>query len=325
MKEESKASLECLAAVLASAGSGLYLYTVAQFESNEYSVAFFILGVVSPQAPSADLQSRLVMLEAENRRLKDTLRSGKEPPDSNPALRKKIIKLSQRNFFLEWEKKDLSDKLQIALRLSRETREKAANEQEKRLREMNHALHEKVRGLEDSLLKRRSAIDSRITETVKENGRLHQRLLVLKSDFDEGGAQRAMVEESAKWVGKEGPRVLNELKAGLMGFKQDLQELEACQKRMQTLQSELQQMVSAESSIWSTKPLSRPSSATLPPVLKSLNPSYLSRLAGSANSPPPSSPTPLPSSPRAKSPSIPQVSDALERLPWPLIIAPHKK
>ena len=249
------------------------------------------------------------MLEAENRRLKDTLRSGKEPPDSNPALRKKIIKLSQRNFFLEWEKKDLSDKLQISLRLSRETKQKAANEQEKRLRETNQALLEKVRGLEDSLLKRRSAIDSRITETVKENGRLHQQLIVLKSEFDESGVQRAMVEESARWAGEEGLRVMNELKTSLTTFKLELQELETSQKRMRELQSELQQLVSAE--FMGSRALTRTSSAsqqTLPPVLKSLNPSYLSRLAGStATSSPPSSPAPLPSSPCAKSPSTPQV------------------
>ena len=60
-------------------------------------ISLSLLPLSSPlhdtQVPSADLQSRLTMLEAENRHLKDTLCSGKEPPDSNPALRKKIIKL----------------------------------------------------------------------------------------------------------------------------------------------------------------------------------------------------------------------------------------
>ena len=251
-----------------------------------------------------------MMLEAENRRLKETLRSGKEPPDSNPALRKKIIKLSQRNFFLEWEKKTLSDKLQIALRLSRETKEKASTEQEKQLREMNHTLAEKVRGLEDSLLKRRSAIDSRITDTVKENGRLHHQLIVLKSGFDESRAQHTMVEESARWAAGEGPKVINELKTGLTTFKLELEELEAQQKKMQALQTELQQLVNAEAV--GARTLTRSSSASqpaLPPVLKSLNPSYLSRLGGTSTStsPPPLSPTPVPSSPRTKSPSVPQV------------------
>ena len=249
------------------------------------------------------------MLEAENRRLKETLRSGKEPPDSNPALRKKIIKLSQRNFFLEWEKKTLSDKLQISLRVSRETKEKAANEQEKQLREMNHMLSEKVRGLEDSLLKRRLAIDSRITDTVKENGRLHHQIIVLKNGFDESRAQRAMVEESARWAAEEGPKVINELKTSLTTFK--LEVLEAHQKRMQALQAELQQLANTEA--MGARTLTRTSSASqptpLPPVLKSLNPSYLSRLGGTgtSTSPPPLSPTPVPSSPRTKSPSVPQV------------------
>lgn len=251
------------------------------------------------------------MLEAENRRLKDTLRSGKEPPDSNPALRKKIIKLSQRNFFLEWEKKDLSDKLQISLRLSRETKEKAANEQEKQLREANNTLQEKVRALEDSLLKRRSAIDSRITETVKENGRLHQQLILLKSGFDDSGPQRAMIEDSAKWTREDGQHMINDLKTCLSTLKQEIQEFETRRKRIRALQSELQQLVSTESSAGG-KPLIRTSSTpqpTLPPVLKSLNPSYLSRLAGSSTSPPPSASAPLPSSPSAKSSSLPQVSN----------------
>ena len=246
-----------------------------------------------------------MMLEAENRRLKDTLRSGKEPPDSNTALRKKIIKLSQRNFFLEWEKKDLSDKLQISLRLARETKEKAASEQEKRLREANHALTEKVRGLEDSLLKRRSAIDTRITETVKENGRLHQQLIVLKNGFDESREQRNFVEETARWTTEESPEVVEEFKTGLTGCKRELQELKAHRLRMQQLHSEVQQQIASEAG---SARLIRTSSATLPPVLKSLNPSYLSRLGGTATSPPPSSPTSLVfPSPSSKMPSAPQV------------------
>ena len=245
----------------------------------------------------------MMMLEAENRRLKDTLRSGKEPPDSNPALRKKIIKLSQRNFFLEWEKKDLSDKLQMHLRLARETKEKAASEQERRLREMNHTLTEKVRGLEDSLLKRRSAIDNRITETVKENGRLHQQLVVLKNGFDESCGQLRLVEETAKWVGGEGPQVLSELQASLVTFKQELQGLGMAQKRMRELHAELQHLVNSEA--MAVRTLTRTSSVSLPPVLKGLNPSYLSRIDSTATSPPPSTPsTPLLSPSSAKQPQV---------------------
>ena len=247
------------------------------------------------------------MLEAENRRLKDTLRSGKEPPDSNPALRKKIIKLSQRNFFLEWEKKDLSDKLQIALRLSRETK---ATEKETQLREMNQSLSEKVRGLEESLLKRRSAIDIRITETVKENGRLHQQLIALKNGFDESCRQRGMMEELIKWTADEGPRVVKDLQTSLMTFKLELQELESLQGRMRTLQDELPHIMMS-SEVLSGRSLIRTSSASLPPVLKGLNPTYLSRLGGTATSPPPSTPTtPILSPSSSKLPSSPQVCNA---------------
>ena len=244
-----------------------------------------------------------MMLEAENRRLKDTLRTGKEPPDSNPALRKKIIKLSQRNFFLEWEKKDLSDKLQMHVRLLRETKEKAASEQERKLREMNHTLTEKVRGLEDSLLKRRSAIDTRITETVKENGRLHQQLIVLKNGFDKSSGQQVLMEETAEWVAREGPQALGELQAGLTSFKQELAGMESAQRRMRELQDELQQMMNSE--VFTARTLTRTSSASLPPVLKGLNPSYLSRIDSTATSPPPSSPsTPLLSPSPVKQPQV---------------------
>ena len=254
------------------------------------------------------MQSKMTVLEAENKRLKETLRSGKEPPDSNPALRKKIIKLSQRNFFLEWEKKDLSDKLQFALRLSRETKEKAATEQEKRLREMNQALSEKIRGLEESLLKRRLGIDSRISETVKENSRLQQQLIALKNGFDESTKrQQSLVEETAEWLREEGPRAIGELKTGLTAFKRELREVESLQSRMRGLQEELV-VVSAEAAGGGGRLLTRSSSASLPPVLKGLNPSYLSRLGGTATSPPPSTPTtPILSPSLAKLPSSPQV------------------
>lgn len=250
----------------------------------------------------------MMMLEAENRRLKDTLRSGKEPPNSNPALRKKIIKLSQRNFFLEWEKKDLSDKLQIALRLSRETKEKVASEQEKKLRETNQTLMEKVRGLEDSLLKRQSAMDTRISETVKENGRLHQQLIVLKNGFEESSGQRRLVEGTAKWMAVEGPRVLSELQSSLVSLKHELQGLQSAQKRVREYQLELHEVINAEAA---SRPLTRTSSGSLPPVLKSLNPSYLSRIDSSATTSPPSSTpsTPIlsPSSVKQQLPT-PQVS-----------------
>ena len=257
------------------------------------------------------------MLEAENRRLKDTLRSGKEPPDSNPALRKKIIKLSQRNFFLEWKKRELSDRLQLSLRLAQETRDRGPSEQEKKLREENDALYEKVQGLEDCLLKRRTAIDSQVTETVKENGRLQQRLRTLKSSFEEGEAQRTAIEESVVWAQEEGPRALGELKASLAHFREELQGLVDGQERMKELQTELQRLISSESSLCNAKSLARASpsgSQTLPPVLKTLNPSYLTRLGGNcSSSPPPPSPSststsPTPLSPQPRSPSSPQVS-----------------
>ena len=258
------------------------------------------------QVPSADIQSRLAMLEAENRRLKDSLRTGKEPPDSNAALRKKIIKLSQKNFFLVWEKKQLADKLQISLKVARETRDRVANDQARRLREENRSLVEKVRGLEESLLKRTMATDSRIAETVKENVRLHQRLVSLKSCFEEAAAQQALIKESLSWAREDGPRAVREIETSLTGFKRDLQELAAGQERLKAVHSELQQLMSSET-VGKMLPLSRTSSGSsqsLPPVLKSLNPSYLSQLHSS--SPPPISLSAI-SSPFSRSPSVPQV------------------
>lgn len=59
----------------------------------------------------AELQSRLVTLESENSKLKDAARGHQESIETMTSLRKQLSELSRKSFFLESEKKQLTDKL----------------------------------------------------------------------------------------------------------------------------------------------------------------------------------------------------------------------
>ena len=59
----------------------------------------------------AELQTRLVTLEVENSKLKDVARGNQESMETMTNLRKQVSELSRKSFFLESEKKQLTDKL----------------------------------------------------------------------------------------------------------------------------------------------------------------------------------------------------------------------
>ena len=232
-----------------------------------------------------DFQNRSVVLETENKRLKDAARSSKDALEANTALRKQVSEMSRKIFFLESGTKTLTDQvhtLQNSLKVAREMKERSTNERVKKLTEENQVLQDRVRDLEEDRTKKLMAADLKIVEAVKESDKLRQRLSSIRSSFE--GQQRSNVEDVARSLKTES-EVLHKMKASLSSSREDLKHLEANQQKILVLHSEIQQLLagqtphvaSGRSATWS-----RGTSQVLPKVLQSLPPGYVSSLQGSS-------------------------------------------
>lgn len=247
----------------------------------------------------ADFQSRISALDAENKRLKEAVRGGsKEAQEASASLRKQMSEISQKAFFLESDKKNLTDKvmmLQAALKVARELKDKAANERVQKMEKENLALQERLRALEETHMKKLMVADHKIVETVKENDKLRQKLLQIHSGVaseqkDGPVSLSHSLQELSKSLRTETAAV-HSLRTGLTGSREELQQLELAHQRVMTLQTELQSLLPTQTSLEaSPRPLgiSRTSSigSALPPVLTSLPREYVSRLQGRPKSPP---------------------------------------
>ena len=127
-----------------------------------------------------DLQSRLASLEVENKRLREAARNSTDAIDATANLRKQVSEMSRKTFFLESEKKSLTEKvhsMQMSLKLAREMKDRTATDRMLKLQEQNQMLQERIRSLEGTLTTKLMAADQKIVSTVKENDKLRQRLL----------------------------------------------------------------------------------------------------------------------------------------------------
>ena len=241
-------------------------------------------------AQFGDLQGRSAFLETENMRLKEAARTSKEVLEANTTLRKQLAEMSRNNFFLESEAKRLTDRvhsLQNSLKSARETKERSTNERTQTLLEENQGLQDKIRGIEEDRTKKLMAVDLKIVEAVKENDKLREWLLEIRSGF-EGGlrSQSSDLEDLAK-SHKAELELLRGMKTSLLRSREDLVQFEVSQQQALALQSEIQQIlavqmsqeVSGRSATLGRSVVST-SSPVLPPVLKSLPPEYLSSLQG---------------------------------------------
>ena len=229
--------------------------------------------------------NRLVVLETENKHLKDAARSSKDALEASTALRKQVSEMSRKIFFLESGTKTLTDQvhtLQNSLKVAREMKDRSTNERVKKLTEENQVLQDRVRDLEEDRTKKLMAADLKIVEAVKENDKLRQRLSSIRSSFE--GQQRSNVEDIARSLKTES-ELLHKMKASLSSSREDLKHLEANQQKILALHSEIQQLLagqtphvaSGRSATWS-----RGTSQALPKVLQSLPPGYVSSLQGSS-------------------------------------------
>ena len=234
----------------------------------------------------AELRGRLAALEAENKHLKETSRNSKDMIDVTVSLRKQVTEMSRKTFFLESEKKQLSEKnhvLQNGLKVAREMKDRIATERVQKLHGENQNLQDRVRILEGNLTKKLMAADLKIAETMKENDKLRQKLGRITSVLDSHTEQASSLDVLAKQLRSEF-QLLQQMKTSLSASRSELEKLEASVDRAQAIHTDIQQMTSVqqESGRRSATPTrsASPVSLTLPPVLKSLPPGYLSNLQG---------------------------------------------
>ena len=243
-----------------------------------------------------DLQTRLASLEVENKRLREAARNSTDAIDATASLRKQVSEMSRKTFFLESEKKSLTEKvhsMQTSLKLARDTKDRTVTDRMLKLQEQNQVLQERIRSLEGTLTTKLMAADQKIVSTVKENDVLRQRLLQVQetiANHQQPSTALTTLIESLKSESE----LLTRMKANLESSRADFEQLEAKQERVHALQTEIQQLLSSGGrSATPTPRVGVSSTNSLPPVLKSLPPGYLSSLQGSKRSASPSDSRPL--------------------------------
>ena len=244
-----------------------------------------------------DLQSRLASLEVENKRLREAARNSTDAIDATANLRKQVSEMSRKTFFLESEKKSLTEKvhsMQTSLKLAREMKDRTATDRMLKLQEQNQMLQERIRSLEGTLTTKLMAADQKIVSTVKENDKLRQRLLQVQETVTSHQQQSTTLTALIESLKSES-ELLTRMKANLESSRNEFEQLEAKQERVQALQTEIQQLLSSGGRSATPTPRIIGASATnsLPPVLKSLPPGYLSSLQRTSRSASPSDSRPL--------------------------------
>ena len=265
-----------------------------------------------------DLQTRLASLEVENKRLREAARNSTDAIDATASLRKQVSEMSRKTFFLESEKKSLTEKvhsMQTSLKITRDTKDRMATDQVLKLQEQNQALQERIRNLERMLTTKWMAAEQKIVSTVEENDKLRQRLLQVQETITSHQQQGTVLTSLIESLKSES-ELLAQMKDNLESSRAEFEQLETKQERVQALQTEIQQLLSSSGGRSAT-PTPRigggggggvSSTSSLPPVLKSLPPGYLSSLQGSKRSASPSD------SSRPLSPSSSVVQEKLTQM-----------
>ena len=242
------------------------------------------------------LQNRLTILETENKVLKEKAKKSSTISLSSSLasqsfmdeemlinLRKKLTDMTRKTFFLESDKRHLTDKvkaLSTNLKFLRESKNELTNEHMKKILADNSNLREQIQKLKESLTKKLMAADSKILETVSENDKLRRKLLYVQSalNSDDGHSNNCLLVVLD--LLKSASHVLMELKTILSSSNCELDQLESDHKRVEGLQKELQLALSALEPRNASPAPSRLSSSfggkNMPSVFKSLPVGYLS-------------------------------------------------
>ena len=232
----------------------------------------------------AELQSRLTLVEGENKCLKEaTMKNSCTHTDLDEetvmALRKKLTEKTRMIFFLESDKQSLTGKVErltASLKSARETHSHVTTGREQKLLAEKRALQEKIHALEGSLTKKLMAADAKILETVKENDKLKHKLIKIQSAIGSEQSQTSGLESLLTLLKSES-KVLQELKSSLEASSNELEQLESGHHRIESLQQEIHLTVSSSQESESASPTE---SKNVPAVFKSLPAGYLSNLQG---------------------------------------------
>ena len=239
-----------------------------------------------------ELLNRVSTLETENQHLKDTITSSgthSSIDDETVAnLRKRVTDMTRRTFFLESDKKNLTEKvkgLTASLKSAREAKDHVTTDRVQGLSEENQELRDRVRKLEGDLTKKLMAADARIVETIKENDKLRHMLLTVQSAVVESEEVQSSASENFTSLLKTEGEVLQELKTGLASSSLELEKLEAEHQRIEDLQQQIQATLATEGVVTdedaAEESVTSPSDGRgLPAVFKSLPAGYISNLQG---------------------------------------------
>lgn len=240
------------------------------------------------------MRKQIVMLQSENKQLSLKSSASVSSSSSHTALdeeavttlRKRVAEMTRKTFFLESDKKNLTDKvksLATSLKSAREAKDHVTSEHIQKLQEENKSLRERVHNLEGNLTKKLMAADSKIVETVKENDKLRLKLQTVQSALSSEQCPSSELDSFLTLLKSESEALL-ELKASLASSSGELEALELGHQRIEDLHQEIQLTISAEDQPMAMASL--PASKSIPAVFKSLPAEYISNLQGHKDDPP---------------------------------------
>lgn len=236
----------------------------------------------------AELLNRVSTLETENQHLKETITiSGAHSSLDDEAvanLRKRVADMTRRTFFLDSDKKNLTEKvrgLTASLKSAREAKDHVSTDRMQGLSRENQELRDRIRKLEGDLTKRLMAADARIVETIKENDKLRHMLLTVQSAVVESGEVQSSASENFTSLLKSEGEMLRDLKTGLASSSLELGKLEADHQKIEDLQHEMQLTLTTEGVVNDEKGVAPSGEGRgFPAVFKSLPAGYISNLQG---------------------------------------------
>jgi chromosome segregation ATPase len=271
------------------------------------------------------LQQKVTYLENQNKKLNDMIHTGSASIDSGNILRRQNLEMKKKVFFLESEKKQLTEKvasLHNTIKSMRESKDRMSHDRLKTLQEENISLQDRIRNMEDMFTRKLVDADGKIASTVKENDILRHKLNFIPEALKlvEKFCQTLMTLSTQIQSQEES---LVGLKASLLGSGSTLSPISEIMERVLKNHNDIQSLVSAKtpdeqppsrstSSFNRHTPTNAPYSA-LPPVLQHFSPEYISSLQG-ATSPTNPSPTHLNSGHRTRSQSHSHVSNPVSSM-----------
>lgn len=236
-----------------------------------------------------ELQHKVTMLEADNKRLQDLTYGNTSSIEVGNTLRRRLLQMRRENIHLDTRRKQLEERvnnLQSSLKAARETHDRSTHERIKTLQEDNTALQDRIRSMEDMLSRKLMEADTRMSVVVKENDVLRHKLSHLHNGLETVEGLQMSLEGMGTLL------QCQEQVLAILKFKLDSRSdgdsgalIGSLDKVLET-HDEIQALLAMQTTLevtGKTATLGRHSTGTgqvLPPVLQQLPPAYVSNLQG---------------------------------------------